>query len=174
MYSGLSRDISPADLPVLEKIYIYAFPPEERRPWQSITHPDGDSPQLHAILADGRLAGLLTLWRFDSFAYIEHLAIDDSIRGSGLGSAAVRDALSLCCPMPIVVEIEPPTDAEPATQRRLEFYRRLGFEAIDRSYVQPPYNDGLPSVSLHLLATAPLAASKVTRTLHSEVYGKKD
>ncbi len=171
MTTEISTDISKQDLPMLEKLYTDSFPAEERRPWKSVVNPESPyGPQLHAIITDGRIAGFLTLWRFERFAYIEHLAIDPAFRSKGSGSSAVRLICELCGMTPVVVEIEPPVESAPDTMRRLAFYRRLGFETIDRDYVQPPYSPGLPSVPLHLMATAVLPPASTARTLHTHVY----
>ena len=87
----LTTDISAEDLTIISELYLNSFPAEERRPWEAIASPAaGKRPELFAVIADGRLAGMLTLWTFDRFAYVEHLAIDPSLRGRGVGSAAMR------------------------------------------------------------------------------------
>ena len=168
----LTTDITAADLALLENLYEQSFPVEERRPWQLIANPaKKDCPKLFAILADGHIAGMLTLWTFEHFAYIEHLAINPDLRGKGVGSEAIKELIAKVGMKPIVVEIEPPTEPLPDTQRRLDFYTKLGFQAIATDYIQPPYAATLPSVPMHLLATAILPVGSTTTTLYKEVYG---
>lgn len=167
----LTTDITTADLALLEKLYEQSFPVEERRPWPLIAKPSKkDSPKLFAILADGHIAGMLTLWTFEHFAYIEHLAINPDLRGKGVGSVAIRELIEKIGMKPIVVEIEPPTESKPDTVRRHDFYSRLGFQTIATDYIQPPYAAGLPSVPMHLLASAILPVGSTTATLYNEVY----
>lgn len=167
----LTSDITAVDRDYLRGLYEESFPVAERRPWELIGSPDHkDRPLLFEILADGRLAGLATLWTFDRFAYIEHLAVHPDFRGHGVGSEAVRQLIEKVAPLPVVVEIEPPVSSDPATVRRADFYARLGFVTVDRDYVQPPYGPNLPSVSLHLLATTTLPAISTASTLRQEVY----
>lgn len=169
----LTPDITTADLGLLEELYQESFPAEERRPWNLIVNPaKKDSPKLFAILADGHIAGMLTLWTFYRFAYIEHLAVNPDLRGKGIGSEAMRLLIEKVGMKPIVVEIEPPTEIHPDTLRRRDFYTNLGFKTIATDYVQPPYAPSLPSVPMHLLATAILPPVSTTATLHSEVYGQ--
>ncbi len=169
----ITPDITAADLALLENLYQQSFPAEERRPWELIVKPaKKDAPKLFAILADGHIAGLMTLWIFDRFAYIEHIAVNPVLRGKGIGSEAIRLLADKVGMKPIVVEIEPPTDAKPDTQRRRDFYSALGFKTIATDYVQPPYGEGLPAVAMHLLATAILPPVSTAATLHSEVYGQ--
>ena len=169
----LTPDITAADMPLLEKLYEESFPVEERRPWALIADPSKkDCPKLYAIIADGHIAGMLTLWSFDNFAYIEHLTVNPSLRGKGVGSEAMRQLIEKIGMKPLVVEIEPPTENIPDTLRRLDFYTKLGFQTIATDYIQPPYTASLPSVPMHLLATAVLPVGSTSSTLHHEVYGQ--
>lgn len=171
----LTTDITADDLTFIRDLYFNSFPPEERRPWENVANPaDNKRPELFAVIADGRLAGMVTLWTFDRFAYVEHLAIDPALRGGGIGSAAMRVLIEKVGKKPVVLEIEPPVAERPETIRRRDFYRALGFDTIDTRYIQPPYTPKLPPVHLHVLATTILPAGSTARTLHTEVYGKKD
>ena len=171
----LTTDLTADDLNVLNDLYSSSFPAEERRPWGSIVSPaTAGCPELFAIIADGRLAGMLTLWSFDRFAYVEHLAVDPGLRGSGIGSTAMRELIEKVGNKPVVLEIEPPVDSLPETVPRHNFYRSLRFDTIDTGYIQPPYSPGLPSVPLHLMATTALPRISTAATLHSRVYGQND
>lgn len=167
----LSTTVTPGDLKILHRLYEESFPADERREWHLIVSPAASGcPVLYAIIAGGQLAGMLTLWTFELFSYVEHLAVDPSLRGKGVGTAAMRQLIDLIGHRPLVVEIEPPTPAQPATIRRLDFYSRLGFSTISTDYIQPPYAPSLPSVPLHLLATTPLPTHSTISTLHHQVY----
>lgn len=169
----LTTVITPDDLSLLHKLYDEAFPAEERRDWRLIESPaTPGSPTLYAIIADGRLAGMLTLWSFDRFSYIEHFVIAPDFRKKGVGSEAMRLLMEKIGNRPLVVEIEPPTVDRPETVRRRDFYSRLGFSTISTDYIQPPYSPSLPAVAMHLMATTILPSQSTTSTLHHEVYGK--
>jgi ribosomal protein S18 acetylase RimI-like enzyme len=158
-----------AELDELRRIYLASFPPEERREWSAIIAPRrANSPQLNAIYFDAKPVGLITLWRFDQFAYIEHFAVAENARGGGIGGQ-VLDALTNSEALPIVVEVE--RDATEEAQRRIRFYERHGFKRSSYDYIQPPYSPTLPSVSLWLMFTSELDPKQVTQTLHREVYG---
>lgn len=154
-------------------LYEGAFPPEERRPWQSIVEPLSEvGPRLHIIsLADGSAAGFVTVWLFDRFIYVEHLAVDPAVRGGGIGALTLAE-LEKIYGLPIALEVEPPADDNPMAIRRIGFYRRCGLEVLDFDYIQPPYSENLPSVPLLLMATpgAP-EPSEIAERLHKEVYG---
>lgn len=153
-------------------LYNEAFPPEERRPWDTIVNPvSAAGPHLYiAADADGRNYGFVTIWTFQKFIYVEHLAVDAAARGAGIG-ASVLAGIKKLHPKPIALEVEPPHSDNPMAARRIGFYRRCGFDLLDFDYIQPPYAKNLPSVPLFLMATpgAP-DPSEIAETLHKEVY----
>lgn len=168
---------APDELPLLREIYMESFPPEERRPWEKIVSPDApDSPRLRVIRdeSDGTAAGLVTTWEFPDFIYIEHLAVDSRMRGRGTGALALKALAG--CGKPLVLEVEPESEADPMTGRRIAFYRRNGFDMLDYPYIQPPYSPGLPWVPLRLMTTAPgsVSAAEISDLLHRSVYGFVD
>ncbi len=154
-----------------ELLYLLSFPPEERRPWHTITHPaDAAGPQLLIALDGDRQLGFVTIWHFGTFIYIEHLAVEPSLRGAGTGAAILR-ALTEKYSLPIALEVEPQADNNPMAARRIGFYERCGFSVLDFDYIQPPYSPELPEVALKLMATAGAPdAAEIARTLHSRVY----
>lgn len=162
----------------IKALYLESFPVEEQRPWQSITGliSDPASPfKLTAlILPDGNLAGFATTWTLDGFLYIEHLAVNPSMRGNGIG-ADILEFLEHNGRLPLLLEVEPPETGEMAS-RRIEFYKRCGFLLHDDiPYQQPPYSPGLPPLRLILMSTAPLPCpSDTIAALHSIVYGYTD
>ncbi|MBD5211219.1 MAG: GNAT family N-acetyltransferase [Barnesiella sp.] len=166
----LSPIMLAADLEAAKEIYLDAFPPAEQRPWDMIeSRCDGRLTLTGVRLAD-RLVGMLTTWSFDDFVYVEHFVIDPTLRGRGIGSAAMRLLQQQCAPLPILLEAEPEHQSEQA-RHRIRFYRTLGFDIIDRSYVQPPYDTYLPPVHLWLMSTdASLDAARSSLLLHRQVY----
>lgn len=161
-----------AQLPALEALYTASFPPEERRPWPQVAA-GGAAPCLLCISAEGAgEAGLVSLWRFPLFTYIEHLCTQPSLRGSGIG-AAVLEALK-AEGRPLLLEVEHPQGEAGIEQRRINFYTRCGFRLLDYPYIQPPYAPGLPEVPLLLMCTDPaIDAAQAARTLRTQVYKAK-
>lgn len=118
-----------------------------------------------------KLLGLLTTWEFDDFIYIEHFAIDPTLRSQGYGSEALK-AFIHEHGKPIVLEAEPPTDA--LSIRRIKFYERIGLTLYDFPYMQPAYTEDSHPVELRLMGTIDTEATPLTdveQQLHREVYG---
>lgn len=176
----------------LVRIYLQSFPIDEQRPVESIARLLNEEPRytMYAIVDDNYAAelqtqsqqpianspkalGLLTTWEFNDFIYIEHIAIDPTLRSQGYGSEALK-AFIHEHGKPIVLEAEPPTDE--MTRRRIRFYERIGLTLYDYPYIQPAYTEESLPVELRLMGTIDtenIPLDKVSDTLHREVYGCK-
>ena len=74
----------------LRLLYEQSFPPEERRDWCALPV-DTPAFKLWAIVDDDIdeepvEVGLVTVWEFDGFSYVEHFAVQPGLRGAGVGS----------------------------------------------------------------------------------------
>lgn len=156
------------------EIYFESFPVEERRDWADLLSriDDVDSPLNISVIemGDGVAVGFITWWSFEEFVYVEHFAVDASMRGGGVGSDAIRKFVEQI-DKPVVLEVEPAGSNDMA-DRRIGFYERCGFVAHpDFEYIQPPYAPHLPEVPLMLMSTAEVALPSVAASLHRYVYG---
>lgn len=131
------------------------------------------NPRHHllAILWSGDFAGFMTVWRFDAFAFIEHLATHPTVRGSGIGGIVLATVVQNA-PL-TVLEAERAEDS-PLASRRLAWYQSCGFMMNPQAYRQPAYGPGLPEVPLHLLSHPRALRTDefdaVVQTLRREVY----
>lgn len=124
----------------VERLFLSAFPDDERRPEADQRENVSFNPFMHCLLltdVDDTPLGFLNYWSFDSFSYIEHFAIDPEFRNRGIGGEALSTFLEMqhC---PVVVEAELPT-ASPVALRRIGFYMRNGFVQLSEPYLQPSY-----------------------------------
>lgn len=163
----------------LERVYLSSFPDGERRDWCDLRGKAADRshPMTLYTLTDasGAPVGLITVWYFEEFSYVEHFAVAPAARGGGIGGRALDELLAMLGNgKPVVLEVEPVSGGYgPVADRRVAFYRRHGFiDFPEYSYVQPPYSPGLPSLPLMLMSTsAAIDLDVVSATLHREVYG---
>lgn len=126
-----------------------SFPPEERRPFADFCRVWEESRfSLFFACDGGEEVGLISLWQFSDFAFVEHLAVYPEKRGGGYGGKIMR-AVAAAHPA-LVLEIEPPTEGDKL--RRWEFYRRLGFVMNDFPYFQPPYRADGEKLEMRLLS----------------------
>lgn len=158
-----------------QSLYMSSFPESERRPVDSLFAEDRPMHLWGIYSCDGGrelFAGIITVWHFADFIYIEHFAVEPGMRGRGIG-AHVLDIICRASDKPVVVEVERPDAHLPDTQRRIAFYRRCGFNTLGYDYIQPPYQPGLPAVPLLLMVNGSEVPSPahIAATLHTAVYG---
>lgn len=159
----------------VEKLFVDAFPPDERRPLAAQRNNTDNNGRFRCLLAtdEGQTpTGFITCWDLGVCLYVEHFATSPEIRGAGIGSTILRNFLSMSG-KPVVLEVEhPDTDI---ARRRIGFYRRNGFELWeDVDYIQPPYAPGQSAVPLLLMATPGLSrenAPEIIAAIHTQVYG---
>ena len=96
------------------------------------------------------------LWETEDFCYLEHFAVQPSLRGHGTGSTILRQLLTQ--DKPLILEIEPPDDE--ITCRRKHFYERNGLRAQPYRHVQLPFQGGGPIVPLVIMANRDLTAQQ--------------
>ena len=170
-------DIQNEDLTHIRELYETAFPVDERREWTALLSlcRNRSHFSLHIIYDDDRQVGFITVWQWDGWRYIEHFAVDASCRGKGIGGDVLRAFLAGES-SPVVLEVEIPSDE--ISRRRVEFYRRLGFELHDSfSYIQPPYGEGRKALPMFLMtcgAPSGTDLQAVVDLLYRDVYGVKE
>ena len=166
---------------MVESLYLTAFPPEERRSVERM-RALAESGRLCVAVAlrsdtdadaTRRFCGFITWWDFGSFFYGEHLAILPECRCGGVGGKVIDALTAVAQGRMTVIEVELPTgDLE---RRRIDFYRRHGFEVADFAYTQPPYEAGFEGVPMHIMTHGGrLTAERFARVrdrIYAEVYG---
>ncbi len=129
-----------ADLEIIRDLYITAFPPEERRSEDDFSRqPAMAGCRVDIVYQDEVYAGFCIWWQLDGFAFLEHLAVNPTMRGKKTGEQ-VMHKLHEIVQGPLLLEIEPPVEGD--ALRRLHFYLRNGFYVLDKPYRQPSYHGG--------------------------------
>lgn len=126
-----------------------AFPESERRD-MSGQEKLLDNPyyNYYIIRLYGKIAAFLAVWEFPEINFIEHFAVDESLRGKGVGKKALSLYLK-AADKPVFLEVEPP-ESDIAV-RRIEFYKRLGFHMNDFPYCQPALQNGQKPLPLKIM-----------------------
>jgi ribosomal protein S18 acetylase RimI-like enzyme len=166
-----SNDLVLCDLLLL---YIQTFPDEERRNMEELHDLIEREPRMHfnSIEKKDELCGLLVYWDFSSFKYLEHLAVYPTKRNCKIGQQALQ-YMAKHFKGPRILEVEPVADE--VTMRRINYYKRNGYEVLDREYTQPPYpgKEG-KGLSLWIMgnpeAIQPHMLKEYIKTIKKEVY----
>ena len=136
--------INETDFPEIYRIMQASFSDDEYRPYDEQLALF-EEPEYRIYYMP---AGFLAVWEFESFIYIEHFAVDPSLRNSGTGSAMLKE-LVIQYQKPICLEVELPEDE--LTRRRIGFYERNGFVFNEYPYIQPPISKGKSPVPLRIM-----------------------
>jgi ribosomal protein S18 acetylase RimI-like enzyme len=143
---------SEAEFEVIKNLYLTAFPPNERREFDELKKQiDNDECNVNLIFDDEKVAGFIILWNFNDFVFLEHFAIKPGLRGLGTGEKTLNEIKALN-QKTIILETEPPADE--MSRRRISFYKRNGFQLLERHYLQPSYDGKKPEVEMKLMCNS--------------------
>lgn len=166
------------------KIYENSFPENERRSIAGVERQIDSNNEYNffVVLENDFPVGMAVVWVIEHrFIFIEHLAIAENRRSAGIGSKAMKLLVDKS-PFPIIIEVEkslPEMTEEQANncERRLRFYKKLGFRLSDKEYVQPPYSKQLQPVPMNLMELAGNLLDEdfeaVKRAIYKNVYKVK-
>ncbi|MFJ7731689.1 GNAT family N-acetyltransferase [Lysinibacillus sp. NPDC097231] len=154
-----------------------SFPESERRTYSGQKGLLTDSHYRLITETDNNnlIIAFLAAWEFPLFRFVEHIAVDPIIRGSGIGGKMMTAYMEES-KKPILLEVEHP-DTELA-QRRIGFYERLGFYLNPFEYVQPPLQKGQDDLPLKIMSYPQLLTGEefvlYKENLYRNVYKIKD
>ena len=118
------------------KLYEESFPLAERRKIEDHLLATADERFFPLSVWDaGQLVGLMFFWEWDSYRYLEHLAVHPDLRGHGYGSQMLRYLRD--SEHTIILEIDPLINE--LSVRRLQFYERAGYTLTPYRFVHLPY-----------------------------------
>lgn len=122
-----------------KKVYTLmerSFPPEEVRSYENGVKILSD-PNYRILISKNEadeILGFIAEWDLGSNIFVEHFAVDQTLRGEGIGSGMMAAYLSQAT-KPVMLEVEDEKTA--INERRIVFYQRLGFYRSDYGYHQP-------------------------------------
>ncbi len=132
-------------------VYDYSFPYFEKRTLShqatAFTNPDY---HLDGYVEDNILVGFIAYWVFPKYVYVEHFAVNKAYRGFGYGTKFLGDFMKTYDGRTIVLEIDPVVDE--LSQRRLRFYKSLGFSENPFMHKCPVYRLNTPEADLQVLS----------------------
>ena len=130
-------------------LYEKSFPIYERRTLDThIKALNDENFYCTYITENNTFIGILFYWKLEEFIYIEHLAIDETLRGQGYGSKILKEFSSI--EKNLILEIDPPIDD--VSIKRYHFYENAGFKLYDFEHIQLPYRKGYEGYKLKILA----------------------
>ncbi|SCH44320.1 ribosomal-protein-alanine acetyltransferase [uncultured Clostridium sp.] len=155
---------------ILEK----SFPDNERRKYvDQLSLLDKENYRPLIFKEKDEVLAIMATWEFEKFVFIEHLAVDNKLRGKGVGTSLIDNYLKECN-KEVFLEVEPP-QCEIST-KRIKFYEKLNFYLNDFYYLQQPLNEGDLPFELKIMSYDKKIDSKdfeeYKNIIYKEVYGK--
>lgn len=131
------------------KLYEESFPIAEQRKIDDHLRACEDKRFFPISVWEGNeCIGLMFFWEWDSYRYLEHLAVNKELRGQGYGSRMLnhlRDSFHT-----IILEIDPLINE--LSVRRLQFYERAGYTLTPYRFVHLPYRRDAKAQELLILS----------------------
>lgn len=161
-----------SSLDSLLDLYEKSFPIEERRDLSQLKRMIDSNSEMsvNSALVDGVVSGIVICWDFDEFRYLEHFAVFPSMRNKNLGQQILNYWASLS-EKPRILEVEPADD--PLSLRRVNFYKRNGYQVIYTDYIQPSYYTDADACRLWIMASkSDIDISNVLNVIKYNVYDK--
>lgn len=122
--------------------------------------PDSDDHTIKAFIA---------VWEFNSFAFIDHFAVNPKYRSQGVGSAFLRETVCLLGKM-VCLEVEPPDNK--TASRRIGFYERNHFFLNKYPYTLPPISAGRNPVPLLIMTYGRSISEMEFAEMKEELYAR--
>lgn len=127
---------------------------------------------LYVAKEKGTPIGFISIWKFHDFSYVEHFAIEPTMRDKGYG-CMVLDKVKEQEPR-IVLEVEIPDND--VAQKRIDFYTRNGYFLCKKQYIQPAYRPEGNELPMYIMYYGNVDIEKefdkIKNQLYLHVYGK--
>ena len=118
------------------ELYEGSFPLAEKRKKEDHLRAYADKRFFPLSAWEGKeLIGLIFFWEWDSYRYLEYLAVNPRLRGQSFGSQMLRYLRD--SEHTIILEIDPLINE--LSVRRLQFYERAGYTLTPYRFMHLPY-----------------------------------
>lgn len=133
----------------VDRLYENAFPLHEKRNHAAKVRAFNHANyQLQAWFDERQFVGMIGVWNFDDYSYIEHLAVNDRWRGQGYGKRMLSQFLQQS--PQTILEIDPLSTE--IAHKRLRFYQSLGFQINPFTHFHPAYHENIADHELIVLS----------------------
>lgn len=165
------------DFDEVYQLFQKAFIPEELRPYEKMKCLfQQQRIIIYGYKSEQKIISALLVWELENCIYWENFAVDESMRGQGLGGRALEEVKALYPNQLIILEVEKPFDD--MSKRRIGFYQRHDFILNPFSYIQPTLDVNPTQVCLQLMSfphsLEEVQYQKIKQELFEVVYNQKE
>ena len=157
-----------SDFEEVYRIMEQSFPADERRKKEGQQKLlDEEKYELLGVRNEGGLLAFLAVWEFAEFVFIEHFAVSEKARNSGIGGKMLEE-LARQKAGKVVLEVELPEDS--LKKRRIGFYERHGFTFNEDPYIQPPMGEDRHEIPLRIMSAPEPLSEDEFQSVRTELY----
>ena len=154
----------------IERLYLKAFPKEERKPFLlMVKKVEEKTMSIFAIVDGDEFIGEVILVHYKDIVLLDYFAIEENHRGKGYGSKTLNLLFEMFSGKKILLEIEttlkPSVDIE-TKKRRKNFYLNAGFKPMD-------YFVSLFGVEMEILTIGGVVSFEEYHQIFIEIFGKR-
>ena len=169
------RPLALKDFDKVFRLIEISFPKDEYRTYdEQKALLDNPAYEIYIYSDDDIIKAFIAVWKFDSFVFIEHFAVDPIYRNSGIGSEFLRESVRVFGKT-VCLEVELPNNE--MASRRIGFYERNNFFLNKYPYIQPPISTGRNPVPLLIMTSErpvnDMEFRRIKEILYSQVYKVK-
>lgn len=131
------RPVGEGERQKLTELYQCAFPAEERRPLEPFFADRSGCAKISSAFSDDSFCGFLCTLRWKDLLHIIYFAVEENLRGKGLGSEILQMFHRENPGVRILVDIEDPLPSSENVAQRLRrksFYLRNGYRENEIHY----------------------------------------
>lgn len=138
----------------IKELFQNAFPPEERPPFLLLMAKTGrEDVDFWGIYADGKWIGLAYIISKGKLSYLFYLAVSETERGKGFGSAIIRTLMRMYDGQQLFLALETLDEAAPNYDERVKrrnFYMHNGLRPVDCQITEGGVTYDVMGTSEHL------------------------
>lgn len=150
-------------------LFQKAFIPAELRPYQKTKRLVKDKElMIYGLKQNNKIVVALLVWKLNGFVFLENFAVDESLRGQGIGGQFLDDFKQLFPNQTLILEVEKPYDE--MSHRRIGFYQRHQMVLNPFSYEQPTLDVKPTNVILQLMTSPNAINEKQFQIIKKEIF----
>lgn len=112
----------------IEQVYISAFPEAERTEFKNLLGGFFPNSKLYVLLDNKNFLGFTFVTMNDKILYVVYLAVKGEYRNKGYGTFILNKICGMYSNKAVCLCAEKPETSHDSAIRRIEFYKRNGFE----------------------------------------------
>jgi len=160
------------DISEFDEVYALfqkAFVKEELRPYDKMKKLfENQELKIYGLKQDNKIVVGLLVWEFNDFIFLENFAVDEILRGQGIGGQFLDEFKELYPNQLFVLEVEKPFDE--MSQRRIGFYQRHQMILNPFSYIQPTLDVEPTHITLQLMSYPNSLNEKQFQTMKKDIF----